>query len=61
MKEGRGTFKLLTAKPREKKKKNLLRRPWRRWEDNIRMYLKEISMLGSRLIKIRIGGIREPL
>ena len=35
-----------------------LRRPRRRWEDNIRMYLKEIGGIG--LILLRIGIIGEP-
>ena len=36
MEEGRNSFKILTGKP--------LGRPRRRWEDNIRMDLKEISI-----------------
>ena len=39
MKEGRSAFKILTGKPTVK---GPLGRPRRRWEDNIRMYLKEI-------------------
>ena len=42
MEEGRGAFKILTGKPTGK-------RPWgrprRRWKDNIRMDLQEISIL----------------
>ena len=35
--EGRSAFKILTGKPTGKRP---LGRPWRRWEDNIRMDLK---------------------
>ena len=40
MKEGRSAFKILTGKPTGKRH---LVRPRRRWEDNIRMDLKEIG------------------
>ena len=44
MEEGRSAFKILTGKPTGKKP---LGRPSRRWEENIRMDLKEkISMRG---------------
>ena len=59
MEEGRSAFKILTGKP---KGKRLLRRPRCRWEDNIRMDLKEIvSIRGIGLIQLRIGIIGEPL
>ena len=38
MEEGRSAFKILTAKPIERRP---LGRPRRRWEDNIRMDLKK--------------------
>ena len=41
MEEGRSAFKILTGKPTGKRS---LRRPWRRWEDNIRMDLEEIGI-----------------
>ena len=41
MEEGRSAFKILTGKPTGKRP---LGRPIRRWEDNIRMYLKEIGI-----------------
>ena len=41
MEEGRCAFKILTGKPTGKKP---LGRPRCRWEDNIRMDLKEIGM-----------------
>ena len=39
--EGRSAFKILTVKPTGKR---LSGRPRRRWEDNIRMGLKEIGI-----------------
>ena len=41
MEEGRSAFKILTSTPAEKR---LLERPRRRWEDNVRMDLKEIEL-----------------
>ena len=50
---------MLTDNPTGKK---ILGRPRRRWEDNIRMDLKEIGInMGNRLIRLRIGIIGEPL
>ena len=59
MEEGRSAFKILTGKSTGKRP---LGRPWRRWEDNIRMDLEEIGInAGNRLIWLRIGVIGEPL
>ena len=41
MEEGRTAFKILTGTPIEKRPSG---RPRRRWEDNIRMDLKEMSI-----------------
>ena len=41
MEEGRSAFKILKAKPIGKRP---LRRPRRRWEDNIRMDLEEVGI-----------------
>ena len=41
MEEGRSVFKILTGKPTGKRP---LGRPRRRWEENIRMDLEEISI-----------------
>ena len=41
MEEGRSAFKILTGKPTGKR---TLGRPRHRWEDNIRMDLKEIGI-----------------
>ena len=54
--EGMSPFKILTGKPTGKRP---LRRVRHRWEDNIRMNLKEIGT--NRLIWLRIGIIGEPL
>ena len=48
MEKGRSAFKILTGKPR------------RRWEDNIRIDLEDISMRVIGLIRLRIGIIGEP-
>ena len=59
MEEGMSAFKILTVKPTEMRP---LGRPRPRWEDNIRMDLKEIvSIRGTGLISVRIGIIGEPL
>ena len=41
MEEGRSAFQILTGTPTGTR---LLKRPRRRWEDNIRVYLKEIGV-----------------
>ena len=52
-------IKILTGTSAEKRP---LGRPRRRWEDNIRMNLKEIkSIRGIGLIQLRIAIIGEPL
>ena len=59
MEEGRSAFKILTGKPTGKRP---LGKPRRRWEDNIRMDLGEISInAGIGLIRLMIGIIGEPL
>ena len=51
--EGRSAFKILTGTPAGKRP---LGRPSCRWEDNIRMDLKEIRGIGLILRRIRIIG-----
>ena len=59
MEEARSAFKISKGIPTGK---TPLERPRRRWEDNIRIDLKEIgSLRGIRLIRLRIGIIGEPL
>ena len=41
MEKGRSAFKISTGKPASKRP---LGRPWRRWEDNIRMDPKELGI-----------------
>ena len=41
MEEGKSFFEMLTGKPIGKR---TLERPRRRWEDNIRIYLKEMGI-----------------
>ena len=43
MEEGRSAFKILRDKPTGKRP---LGRPRRRWEDNIRMELEEMGIIG---------------
>ena len=43
MEKGRSAFKIVTGKPTGKR---ILGKPRRRWEDNIRMDLKEIGIKG---------------
>ena len=49
-------FKILTGKPTEKRP---LGRPRPRWEDNIRMHLAKMRVIG--LIRLRIGNIGKTL
>ena len=61
MEEGRCAFKNLTGEPTRKR---LLRRPRRRWDDDIRMTLKKKYLLVYEelgLFWLRIGIIGEPL
>ena len=55
---GRSAFKILRGKPAGKKP---LGRPRRRWEDNLRMDLKYVSIRRIELILLNIGIIGEPL
>ena len=52
MDEGRRVFKTLTGKPGGKR---LLRRPKCRWEDNIRMELKEIGISTRNWVDLAQG------
>jgi hypothetical protein len=40
MGEGRGAYRILVWRPEGRRP---LGRPWRRWEDNIKMYLQEVG------------------
>ena len=52
MEEGRKTFKILTGKLAGER---LLKRPRRRWEDNIKMDLKEIGFYTRNWIDSVLG------
>ena len=47
MEEGRSTLNILQGKPSGKKP---LRRPRRRWEDNIRIALEEIGIIAGNWV-----------
>jgi hypothetical protein len=49
MEEGRGVYKVLVGRPEGKRP---LRRPRRRWEDNIKMGLREIGIDGANWIRM---------
>ena len=54
MMEGRGVYRVLVGKPEGKRP---LRRPSRRWEDNIKMVLQEVgSWNGPIWLRIGKGG-----
>ena len=58
MEECRSAFKILTGIPTEKR---FLVGPRRRWEDNIIIDLKDISIQGTAWIQFKMGNIGEPL
>jgi hypothetical protein len=47
--EGRGVYRVLVGRPEEKRP---LGRPRRRWEDNIKVDLKEIGIDGANWIRL---------
>jgi hypothetical protein len=47
--EGRGVYRVLVGRPEGKRP---LRRPRRRWEDNIKMDLREIGIDGANWIHL---------
>jgi hypothetical protein len=54
MGEGRGVYKVLVGRPEGK---SPLGRPRRRWEDNIKMDLREVGIDGAnRFSWLRIGS-----
>ena len=56
MGERRGLYRVLVGKPEGKR---TLRRPRRRWEDNIKMDLQEVGVgvwTGSSWLRIGTGG-----
>jgi hypothetical protein len=49
MGEGRGVYRVSVAKPEGKRP---LGRPRRRWEDNIKMYLREVGYVSMDWIEL---------
>jgi hypothetical protein len=49
MGEGRGVYRVLVEKPGGKR---LLGRPWRRWEDNIKMDIQKVGCRGMVWIEL---------
>jgi hypothetical protein len=52
MGEGRGVHRVLVGKPEGKRP---LGRPRRRWEDNIKMDVQEVGVVGTGWSWLRIG------
>jgi len=54
--EGRGVYRVLVGRPEEERP---LRRPRRRWEDNIKMELRDTGLGGTNWIRLaqdRVSG-----
>jgi hypothetical protein len=49
MRDGRGVYRVLVGRPEGKRP---LGRPRRSWEDNIKMYLREIGIDGLNCIQL---------
>jgi hypothetical protein len=49
MEEGRGVYRVLVGRPKDMRP---LRRPRRRWEDNIKMGLRETEIDGANWIEL---------
>jgi hypothetical protein len=47
--EGKRVYRVLVGKPERKRP---LERPWRRWEDNIKMDLQEVGSGGMNWIEL---------
>jgi hypothetical protein len=53
--EGRGVYRVLVGRIEGKRP---LGRPWRRWEDNIKMDLREIGIDGANWIRLAQDRVR---
>jgi hypothetical protein len=53
--EGRGIYRVLVGRPENKRP---LERPRRRWEDNIKLYLREIGIDGANWIRTAQDRVR---
>jgi hypothetical protein len=55
MGEGRGAYRILVGRPEGKRP---LGRRRRRWEDNIKLYLREIGIDGANWIRLTQDRVR---
>jgi transposase len=55
MGEGRGVYRVLVGRP---EKKRPLGRPRRRWENNIKLVLREMGIDGASWIQLAQGRVR---
>jgi hypothetical protein len=55
MREGRSVYRILVGRP---ERKGLLGRPLHRWEDNIKMDLREIEINGANWIRLAQGRVQ---
>jgi hypothetical protein len=55
MRKGRSVYRVLVGRPEGKRP---LGRPWRRWEDNINMDLREIGIDGANWIQLAQDRVR---
>jgi len=55
MGEGRGAYRVLVGRPKGKRP---LERPRRRWEDNIKMDLREIGIDGANWIQLAQDSVQ---
>jgi hypothetical protein len=52
---GRGVYRFLVGRPKGKRP---LGRPWRRWEDNIKMDIREIGIDGANWVRLAQDRVR---
>jgi hypothetical protein len=55
MRKGIGVYKVLVGRPERKRP---VGRPRRRWEDNIKMDLREIGIIGANWIRLAQDGFQ---
>jgi hypothetical protein len=55
MGEGRGVYRVLVGRPERKRPRG---RPSRRWEDNIKLDLREIGIDGTNWIRLALDRVR---
>jgi hypothetical protein len=55
MREGRGVYRVLVGRPEGKRP---LGRPRYRWEDNIKLYLREMGIDGAEWIQLALDRVQ---